>query len=163
MTQIKELRERTSAGVMDCKKALEEAGGDLNKASEILRQRGLAKAEEHVKQVASQGLVEAYVHPGGRFGALVEVNCETDFVSNTDEFKALAHLLALQVVAMAPKFISANEIPVDTPLDPKVVCLLSQPYVKDESRTIGDIVAEVVLKTGEKVSVRRFIRYELGK
>ena len=162
-TLIKELRERTSAGIMDCRNALQEAEGDLAKASEILRQRGLAKAEGKIKHTASQGLIEAYVHHGGRLGALVEVNCETDFVAHTDEFKALAHNLALQVAATAPKFISAEEIPEGADLDPKEACLLAQPFIKDPAKTIGEIVAETMSKVGEKVSISRFSRFELGK
>jgi elongation factor Ts len=160
---IKELREKTSAGVMECKGALQEAGGDLERAYEILRERGLAKAEKKTNRVASQGLIEAYVHPGGRFGALVEVNCETDFVAHTDEFKALAHDLTLQVVATAPQFISAEEIPEGAKSNPEEVCLLAQPFIKDEKKKIGDIIAEVMAKVGEKISIRRFARFELGK
>jgi elongation factor Ts len=163
VTLIKELREKTSAGVMECKDALQEAGGDLERACEILRERGLAKAEGKTTRAASQGLIEAYVHPGGRLGALVEVNCETDFAAHTDEFKALAHDLTLQVVATAPQFISAEEIPEGAKLNPEEVCLLSQTFIKDESKKIEEIVAEVMAKVGEKVSVRRFARFELGK
>ncbi len=163
VTSIKELRERTSAGVIDCKKALLEAGGDLDKASELLQQQGWAKAERKAECIASQGLVEAYVHPGGRLGALVEVNCESDFVAHTDEFKVLAHNLALQVVATAPQFISAGEITEDTKLDPKEVCLLEQPFIKDESRTLREMIAETTSKVGERISVKRFSRFELGK
>lgn len=163
VTSIKELRERTRAGVMECKNALQEAGGDLERASEILRERGLARAEGKLSRVASQGLIEAYVHPGGRLGALVEVNCETDFVAHTDEFKALAHDLALQVVATAPKFISAEEMPEGAGLDPKEVCLLAQPFIKDEAKTVGKIIAETMSKVGEKISIKRFSRFELGK
>jgi elongation factor Ts len=162
-TLIKELREKTSAGVMDCRNALLETGGDLDKAGELLLARGLAKVEGKAERVASQGLIEAYIHPGGRLGALVEVNCETDFVAHTDEFKTLAHNLTLQVVATAPQFISAGEIPQGTNLNPKEVCLLEQPFIKDESRTIREVIAEIVSKVGEKVSVRRFSRFELGK
>jgi elongation factor Ts len=162
-TLIKELRGRTSAGVMECKNALQEAGGDLERASEILRERGLAKAEEKTDRVASQGLIEAYVHHGGRLGALVEVNCETDFVAHTDEFKALAHDLTLQVVATAPQFISAEEIPEGAKLNPEEVCLLAQPFIKDPTKKIEEIIAEVMAKVGEKISIRRFSRFELGK
>ena len=158
---VKELREKTSAGVMDCRNALQEAEGDLTKASEILRQRGLAKAEEKLKRVATYGLVEAYVHPGGRLGALVELNCETDFVAHTDEFKALAHHLAMQVVARDPKFITAEEIPDGANFDPKEVCLLAQPFIKDESRTVREIIVETISKVGEKISIGRFSRFEL--
>jgi len=148
---------------MECKDALQEAGGDLERACEILRERGLAKAEGKLSRAASQGLIEAYVHPGGRLGALVEVNCETDFVAHTDEFKALAHDLALQVVATAPKFTSVEEMPEEVNLDPKEVCLLAQPFIKDLSKTVGEIITETVSKVGEKVSIKRFSRFELGK
>lgn len=163
MTLIKELRERTNAGVMECRNVLLETGGDLDKASEILRQRGLAKAERKVERVASHGLIEAYVHLNGRLGALVEVNCETDFVAHTNEFKTLAHDLVLQVAATAPKFISPEEIPEGEKLDPAEVCLLTQPFIKEQSRTVREIIAETVSKVGEKISVKRFCRFELGK
>ena len=163
MTLIKELRERTNAGVMECRNVLLETGGDLDKASEILRQRGLAKAERKVERVASHGLIEAYVHLNGRLGALVEVNCETDFVAHTNEFKTLAHDLVLQVAATAPKFISPEEIPEGEKLDPAEVCLLTQPFFKEPSRTVREIIAETVSKVGEKISVKRFCRFELGK
>ncbi len=163
MTLIKELRERTNAGVMECRNVLLETGGDLDKASEILRQRGLAKAERKVERVASHGLIEAYVHLNGRLGALVEVNCETDFVAHTNEFKTLAHDLVLQVAATAPKFISPEEIPEGEKLDPAEVCLLTQPFIKEPSRTVREIIAETVSKVGEKISVKRFCRFELGK
>jgi len=163
VTLIKELRERTNAGVMECRNVLLETGGDLDKASEILRQRGLAKAERKVERVASHGLIEAYVHLNGRLGALVEVNCETDFVAHTNEFKTLAHDLVLQVAATAPKFISPEEIPEGEKLDPAEVCLLTQPFIKEPSRTVREIIAETVSKVGEKISVKRFCRFELGK
>lgn len=163
VTLIKELRERTSAGIMDCKTALLETGGDIEKACDILQAKGLAKAIKKAGRVASQGLVEAYIHPGGRIGVLIEVNCETDFVARTEEFKALAHDMALQVAATAPEYITADEIPEGKSLDPKEVCLLEQPFIKDESKTLSQIVAETISKTGEKVTVRRFSRFELGK
>lgn len=163
VTQIKELREKTSAGVIDCKNALLEADGDLDKASELLWQKGLAKAEGKAERVASQGLIEAYIHTGGRLGVILEVNCESDFVAHTDEFKELAHNLALQVAATAPQFIYADEVPEGSYLDPKEVSLLEQPFVKDESKTIKEIIAETISKTGENISVKRFTRFELGK
>ncbi len=163
VTLIKELREKTSAGVMECKQALQEAGGDLNRASEVLQERGLAKAERKMDRVASQGLIEAYIHSGGRIGVMVEVNCESDFVARTDEFKALAHDLALQVAATAPQYISPEEIPQDTKLNPEEVCLLAQPFIKDDSKKISDLIAAASAKVGEKVIVGRFTRFELGK
>jgi len=163
VTLIKELREKTSAGVMECKHALQEAAGDLDKACGILRERGLAKAEKKMDRVALQGLIEAYVHPGGRLGAMVELNCESDFVAQTNEFKALAHDLALQVAASAPQFISPEELPQGADLNPEEVCLLAQPFIKDQGRRISDIIADVSAKVGEKVAVSRFIRFELCK
>ncbi|OGO03339.1 MAG: elongation factor Ts [Chloroflexi bacterium RBG_13_53_26] len=148
---------------MECKQALQEAGGDLDRASEVLQERGLAKAEKKMDRVASQGLIEAYIHSGGRIGVMVEVNCESDFVARTDEFKALAHDLALQVAATAPQYISPEEIPQDTKLNPEEVCLLAQPFIKDDSKKISDLIAAASAKVGEKVIVGRFTRFELGK
>lgn len=163
VTLIKELRERTSAGIMDCKEALLETEGDIEKACDILQEKGLAKAIKKAGREASQGLVEAYIHPGGRIGVLIEVNCETDFVARTDEFKSLAHNMALQVAAAAPEYIKADEIPEGKNLNPKEVCLLEQPFIKDESTTLGKIIADTISKTGERIAVRRFSRFELGK
>jgi len=162
VTLIKELREKTSAGVIDCKKALEKAEGNLDKASELLREQGLARIEKKKDRVAAEGLVEAYVHFGGRMGAMIEVNCETDFVAKTDEFKGLAHELVLQVTATNPQFISAEDIPDGEELDPAEVCLLSQPFIRDQARKVEDLVADVMARVGEKVVVRRFARFELG-
>jgi elongation factor Ts len=163
-TTIKDLREKTGAGVMDCKKALLEAEGNLEKAIEILNQRGIALARKKAERVADQGVIEAYVHPGGRIGVLVEVNCETDFVARTDEFKELAHNLALQIAAMCPQFISPEDIAQETETDEdaKTTCLLLQPYIKDPEKTVQDIVTETIAKVGENIKVRRFIRFELG-
>jgi elongation factor Ts len=163
-TTIKDLREKTGAGVMDCKKALLEAEGNLEKAIEILNQRGIALARKKAERVADQGVIEAYVHPGGRIGVLVEVNCETDFVARTDEFKELAHNLALQIAAMCPQFISPEDIAQETETDEdaETTCLLLQPYIKDPEKTVQDIVTETIAKVGENIKVRRFIRFELG-
>ena len=163
-TAIKDLREKTGAGVMDCKKALLEAEGNLEKAAEILNERGIALARKKAERVADQGVIETYVHPGGRIGVLVEVNCETDFVARTDEFKELAHNLALQIAAMCPQFISPEEIAkeTETDIDTKTACLLLQPFIKDPERTVQDIVTETIAKVGENIKVRRFIRFELG-
>lgn len=163
VAQIKELRERTSAGIMECKNALEEAGADLERACQILQERGLAKAEKKKGRVASQGLIEAYIHPGGRIGAMVEVNCETDFVARTDEFKSLAHDLVLQIAATSPRYLSAGEVPEGADVNPEEVCLLDQPFIKDEKRKIGQLITEVVAKMGENITVRRFARFELGE
>jgi elongation factor Ts len=163
-TTIKDLREKTGAGVMDCKKALLEAEGNLEKAIEILNQRGIALARKKAERVADQGVIEAYVHPGGRIGVLVEVNCETDFVARTEEFKELAHNLALQIAAMCPQFISPEDIAQETETDEdaETTCLLLQPYIKDPEKTVQDIVTETIAKVGENIKVRRFIRFELG-
>lgn len=158
---IKALRERTSAGIMECRNALLEAGGDLDRAHGILRERGLAKASKKAGRIASEGLIEAYVHPGGRLGAMVEVNCETDFVARTDEFKELAHNLALQVAATAPQFISKDEIPPEVEMDAEEICLLLQPFIKEPQRTVEDVIAETIAKVGENISVKRFARFEL--
>jgi len=160
---IKELREKTSAGVMDCRNALLETEGDIDKAGELLLERGLAKALKKAGRVANQGVVESYIHGNGRIGVLLEINCETDFVAKTDEFKELAHNLALQIAAFSPWYICAEEIPEGKDMDPKVVCLLEQPYIKDESRTCQDVISETIAKVGERIVVRRFSRFELGK
>lgn len=159
---IKEIREKTGAGVMDCRKALDEAGGNMEKACEILIQRGIALAEKKADRVAEQGIIEAYIHSGGKIGVLVEVKCETDFVARTDQFKDLAHDIALQIAAMSPKYISVEEIKQDKDCDVKTVCLLSQPFIKDPTKTIQDIITETIAKVGENIKVRRFTRFELG-
>ncbi len=163
---VKTVRERTNAGIMDCKKALEEAKGDIEKAIEILRKQsiaaGIALSEKRSDKQPSQGLVECYIHAGGRIAAMVEVNCETDFVARTDVFKELAHTLAMQVAAMSPRFVGYD---VPEKLDGKLeeVSLLHQLYIRDPSKTVKDLVAEATAKVGEKVIVRRFARFELGE
>jgi elongation factor Ts len=159
---IKELREQCGAGIMDCRSALVSTEGDLEKALAILKEKGLAKAQKKSERVTMQGLVEAYIHTAGRIGALIEVNCETDFVARTTEFKCLAHDLAMQVAALAPKYVSPEDVPDGTEVEPVEACLLSQPFIKDPTRTIKDIIVETIAKTGENIKVRRFIRYELG-
>jgi elongation factor Ts len=160
--KIKELREQSGAGIMDCRNALVGCGGDIEKALEVLREKGLLTAQKKAERATSQGLVEAYIHTAGRIGAMVEVNCETDFVARTDEYKQLVHCLAMQVAALAPKYISEEEIKEGEEIDPKEACLLSQPYIKDPTRTVKDIIVETIAKVGENIRVRRFIRYELG-
>ena len=160
--EVKVLRERTGAGVMDCKKALEEANSDMDKAAEILRQKGLAAAEKRATRLASQGLVEAYIHAGGRIGAIVELNCETDFVARTDTFKGLAHDIAMQVAAMGPLCVSEEDLPSGAEGDPAQLCLLPQPFIRDASKTIRELITEAIAKTGENIQVRRFSRFELG-
>ncbi|MCS7207863.1 MAG: elongation factor Ts [Dehalococcoidia bacterium] len=148
---------------MDCKKALEEARGDMEKAQAILRAKGAVSAAKLAHRETRQGLVDAYIHSGGRIGALVEVNCETDFVARTEVFQALAHDLAMQVAAMSPKYLSKEDMPPGETAPPSEVCLLHQPYIKDPTRTVQDRINEVIAKTGENVRVRRFARFALGE
>ena len=160
--QVRELREITNAGVMDCKRALIETGGDKEKAIEVLRERGLSVAEKKSHRATEQGLVECYIHAGGRIGAMVEVNCETDFVARTDDFKALARELAMQVAATGPLSISEEDLPAGAEGKPEELCLLRQAYIRDPGRTVRDIINDIIAKTGENVQVRRFARFELG-
>lgn len=159
---VKALRERTGAGIMDCRRALEEAQGDEDRAVEILRKWGLDRAEKRANRVASQGLVEAYLHAGGRIGALVEVNCETDFVARTEAFKDLAHSLAMQVAATNPRYLGPEDVPVQEQEDHHEVCLLLQPFIKDPDKTVQDLIAEARAKMGEHIQIKRFARLELG-
>jgi elongation factor Ts len=159
---IKELRSQCGAGVMECRNALLEVKGDVEKALQILKERGLLKAQKRADRVTTQGLVEAYIHTGGRIGALIEVNCESDFVARTDEFKALAHELAMQVAALAPQFITEEEIPEGANVEPQVACLLLQPYIRDPGKTVRDVIIETIARVGENIRVRRFARFELG-
>ncbi|MBE9500940.1 MAG: elongation factor Ts [Dehalococcoidia bacterium] len=161
MEQIKQLREMTGAGIMNCKRALEETKGDTDAALAILKQQGLAKAEKKAHREVRQGLVQAYIHTGGRIGALVELNCETDFVAHTDEFKKLACDLAMQVAAMDPSFISSDELSEE--VDPSQACLLHQPFIRDPQKTVRDIITETIARVGENIKVRRLARFELGK
>ncbi len=160
--EVKELREKTGAGVMDCKRALMEAGGDKAKAEELLRQRGLSVAEKKAHRATDQGLVECYIHAGGRIGAMVEVDCETDFVTRTPDFKTLARDLAMQVAATGPLSVSEDDLPAGAEGEPEESCLLRQAYIRDPGRTVQDIVNDVIAKTGENIRVRRFARFELG-
>jgi elongation factor Ts len=159
---VKELRGTTGAGVMDCRKALLEVGGDMDKAVQLLRQQGLAKAERKSKRTAGQGVIESYIHPGGRIGAMIEVNCETDFVARTEEFRGLAHHLAMQVAALSPKFISREDIPQGIDIDPEEACLLQQPFIKEPDKTVQEVVAETIGKVGENIRVSSFVRFGLG-
>jgi elongation factor Ts len=159
---VKELREKTGAGVMECRRALEQAEGNQARAIEILRQQGLAQVEKRAGRAASQGVIDQYIHGGGRIGVLVEVNCETDFVARNEEFKELAHNIAMQIAAANPKYVSAEDIPAGSEEDPKEVALLSQPYIRDPKQTINDLVTAVAAKFKENVKVRRFARFELG-
>ncbi len=160
---IKELREQSGAGIMVCRNAILEAQGDLEKALEILKQQSLLVVQRKVDRAATQGVIEAYVHAQGRIGAMVEVNCETDFVARTDEFRELAHHLAMQVAAMNPQVISTEEIPETSEAEPQAACLLVQPYIKDPSQTVQDTINETIAKVGENIRVSRFARFELGE
>lgn len=191
--QIKELREATGAGILDCRKALEAANGDYKKAVDFLREKGLATAAKRADREASEGVVELYSHGNGRVGVMLEVNCETDFVARSQEFRNFAHEIALQIAAMAPKFVRAEEIPaevlehereiarkrtleegkpenvVDRIVEGRIekfkdeVCLLRQPYIRDEGMTIEKLLMQNIASIGEKIIVRRFQRWELGE
>ena len=190
---VKELRERTGAGMMDCKKALTESNGDMDKAIDILREKGLAAAAKKEGRMAAEGLVEAYIHGGGRIGVLVEVNCETDFVARGDEFKQFVKDIAMQIAAAKPLYINKEDVPedvleherqifraqalnegkpekiIDKMVEGRIekfykeVCLMEQPFIKDPDTTIKDLVIQKIAKIGEKISIRRFARYELGE
>ncbi|ABB14340.1 translation elongation factor Ts [Carboxydothermus hydrogenoformans] len=190
---VKELRERTGAGMMDCKRALEEANGDMEKAIEILRQKGLAAAAKKAGRIATEGVVEAYIHGGGRIGVLVEINCETDFVAKTDEFKSFARDIAMQIAAAKPEYVRREDVPqeviekereilraqalnegkpanvvekmVEGRLEKffKEVCLLEQPFIKNPDITVKDLLTEKIAKIGENINIRRFVRFELGE
>ncbi len=157
---IRRLREESGAGIMDSKRALDDAGGDFEKAKQILRERGLASAAKKSGREANQGLVESYIHAGGRVGALVEVNCETDFVARTDDFKMLAREIAMQVAAMNPSRVSSDQPAPDGVADE--VPLLDQAYIRDPGKTIQDLITEGIAKLGENIKIRRFARFELG-
>lgn len=190
---VKELRERTGAGMMDCKKALSATDGDLEKAIDFLREKGLAAAAKKAGRVAAEGLVEAYIHGGGRIGVLVEVNCETDFVAKADAFKELVKDIAMHIAATNPSYLKREEVPtaeleheqavlaeqarnegkpekiIEKMVAGRIekyykeVCLMEQPFVKDPDKTISDLITESIAKIGENISIRRFTRYQLGE
>ena len=190
---VKQLREATGAGILDCKKALQEAGGDMERAVEILREWGIAKAAKKVGREAREGLIGHYVHMGGKMAAIVEVNCETDFVARTPEFQQLAKDLAMQVVAARPRWVRREDVPeeviekekeilraqlADSGKPPQIVeriiegklnkwfeevCLLEQPFIRDEDKTVGDLINEYIAKLGENIVIRRFARFEVGE
>ena len=190
---VKNLRERTGAGMMDCKKALTEANGDIEQAIDLLREKGLAAAAKKSGRVASEGIVEAYIHGGGRIGVLVEVNCETDFVANTDQYKEFCRNIAMHIAAASPEYLTREEVPADVIerektvarqmaindgkpekiLDKivegriekfhKEVCLMEQPYIKDTDLTIEKYQTEQIAKIGENISIRRFARFVVGE
>ncbi len=191
--QIKKLREATGAGVLDCRKALEEAGGDFDQAVEILRKKGAAKAAKKAGREAREGVIDVYTHGEGRIGVMVELNCETDFVARTPEFRELAHEIALQIAAMSPRYVSEEDVPEEVlekereiareraraqgkpeqVLDRIVegminkfldeVVLMRQTYIRDETKTIRELITEAIARMGENIVVRRFIRWELGE
>src|SRR5258705_5957098 len=191
--QVKQLREQTGAGMMECKKALSEAAGDVGKAVDLLRKAGMAQADKRSGRSASEGLVDAYIHAGNRVGVLIEVNCETDFVARTDEFAKLVRDLALQACAAGAEYVRREEVPaaridkereifraqlessgkpaaiLDKIVEGKLakfyseVCLLEQPFVKDDKLTVQDLVQQASARTGENVVVRRFVRFHLGQ
>jgi elongation factor Ts len=160
--QVKELRDKTGAGVMECRRALEEGNGDIAQAELILRERGEARAAKKAGREASQGVIESYIHGGGRIGVLVELNCESDFVARNDQFRSLAHDIAMQIAAMNPKYVSLEDIPADAEGEPETLALLSQPFIKGADRTIRDLITEKIAKLGENIRVRRFVRFEVG-
>ncbi len=190
---VKELREKTGAGMMDCKKALTEAAGDFGKAEDILRKKGLAAAAKKASRVASEGAVGSYVHMGGKIGVLVEVNCETDFVARNEAFQVLVKDVAMQIAASAPLYVRREEVPAEVVAKEleiaqaqareqkkpeaivekiaqgkvdkyyKEICLLEQPFVKDDKKTVQDMINEAVAKIGENIQVRRFSRFVLGE
>lgn len=190
---VKELRGATGAGVLEAKKALEQTNGDFDKAVDILREKGAARAAKRADRTAKEGLIELYAHPGNRVGVILELNCETDFVARNDQFRELAHNLALHIAAAAPRYLTPEDVPADEveretavlkaqvvasgkPEDiaDKIVagrigkfyeeiCLMEQPYVKDEKVKIKDMLTDAIRTTGENIVVRRFARYELGE
>ena len=192
-TLVKELREKTGAGILDCQKALSENGNDIEKAIDYLRQKGLAAAQKRAGREANEGLISAYIHPGSRIGVLVEVNCETDFVARNDEFQALVKDVSLQIAAARPSYVKREDIPADVierekavyqgqckemgkpeAAWPKIIegklekfyqemCLLEQAFIKDPSVTIKDLLTQRIAKIGENIVIRRFTRYELGQ
>jgi elongation factor Ts len=162
-SMIRELRDKTGAGIMDAKRALEQSRGDMKKAEEALREKGLASAAKRSGRATSEGVIEAYIHSGGRIGAMVELNCETDFVARTDDFKALARNLAMQVAAMSPLYLDRESVPADAANVADEQLLLEQDYIRDPGTKIGDLVKQLSAKTGENVKISRFQRFELGQ
>ena len=163
---IKALREKTSASLGDVRAALEASGGDEAKALEWLRQRGAQIAEKRQGRATGQGRIESYIHHNGRLGAIVEVNCETDFVARTPEFLQFCRDVAMQVVAMSPRYVRAEDVPATERLGPeelKAACLLEQPFVKDQATTIKDLLKTLIAKTGENVVICRFVKFTLGE
>ncbi|MBI4201388.1 MAG: elongation factor Ts [Chloroflexi bacterium] len=161
--QVKALRELTGAGVMDCKRALEEASGDISKAEQILKAKGAASVARKATSATREGVIDSYIHSGSRIGAMVELSCETDFVARTREFRELAHQLSMQVAAMSPQYIDRSEMGAEDARNPEEACLLLQPYIKDPTRVVQDLITELAARVGENVRVRRFARFALGE
>lgn len=160
---VRTLREQTGAGVMECKEALVESGGDLDKAADALRAKGLAQVAKRAGRDTTEGVIEAYVHTGGRVGAIVELGCETDFVARTDDFKGLAHDIAMQVAAMAPTYVDKTEMEEGDTRPVAQVSLLQQPFIKSSGTSVGEVIQELAAKVGENVRVLRFTRLSLGE
>lgn len=160
---VKTLRQSTGAGVLECKQVLEQVGGDLKRAEEVLRERGLATAVAKASRETREGLIDAYVHSGNRIGALIEVNCESDFVARTPEFRDLVHNLAMQVAAMSPRYVDSEDMDDGDESPPEEVCLLEQPFIKDPSRTVRELIQETIARVGENIRVRQFSRFALGE
>jgi elongation factor Ts len=160
---VKRLRELTSAGMLDCKKALDEADGDFDKAKDVLRKKGFEASAKRADRATGEGVIAHYIHHNQRLGVLVEINCESDFVARTEDFRKLAQQIALQVAGANPQYVSQDEMTDGADGDPKEVVLLLQPFVQDDSRTIQDLISETIGKTGENIRVRRFARFELGR
>ncbi|MCH8224479.1 MAG: elongation factor Ts [Chloroflexi bacterium] len=160
---VRTLREQTGAGILDCKQALEASQGDLKQAADALRLKGFAQVAKRSDRTTNQGVIEAYIHAGGRLGALVELSCETDFVARTSEFKELAHDIAMQVVAMAPEYLDKADMEEGDTRPVAQVSLLQQPFIKDNSSAVGEVVQVLAAKVGENVRVLRFTRLALGE
>jgi len=161
--QVRALRDQTGAGIMDCKVALESAEGDLEKAVLALREKGIASVAKRVGRDTNEGVIETYLHTGGRVGAMVELGCETDFVARTEEFQKLAHDIAMQVAAMGPIYVDQDEIEDDDGRPPAQISLMQQPFIKNSSSSVGEMVKDLAAKVGENVRVVRFNRLEVGE
>ncbi len=159
---VKEVRDRVGAGMLDCKNALLEVDGDVERAIEVLKNKGLAIADKKKGDAIFEGVIESYVHHTAKVGVLVEVNCETDFVARTQEFKALAHDIAMHIAAASPQYIVPEDMPAEEKASPQSICLLEQPFIKDVSKSVRQIISEMVAMVGENIQVKRFARFEIG-
>lgn len=161
-TQVKALRDKTGAGVMDCKRALEEAGGDMERATQLLAEKGLALAAKRSHRITSEGQIISYIHTGGRVGVMVEIKCETDFVGKTKEFSDLCKNIAMQIAAMNPQYLDMDSVPNGVGEIPDNDILMLQEYIRDPNKNVGDLIKEIISKTGENIKISRYVRYELG-